>query len=120
MALNNHSSFQSVQTVYIQWHPCKHIGLVNYKEQLSRTPLRAFGTKPARSSAFISVSRLLNADALGGMATPARHKTFNSPEATLNGNALSEVYAPAGIAMPERASTFHSQDTLMNADTLMC
>ena len=37
-----------------------------------------FGTKPVRASVFISVLMLFYADALAGIAKPARASAFNS------------------------------------------
>ena len=43
-----------------------------------RKPYGPFGTKPVRASVFISVLMLFYADALAGIAKPARASAFNS------------------------------------------
>ena len=47
-------------------------------EQASKRPYGPHGTQPARASAFIGVSILLNADALATIAMPAGASAFNS------------------------------------------
>ena len=50
----------------------------------SRATVCSLPSKPARASAFIGVSILLDADALTGIAVPARVSTFNSAQQVLS------------------------------------
>merc|ERR1712237_318341 len=59
---------------YQQYHPA-NIHLLGTSFQKPAGPL---GAKPARASAFISVSILMDTEALAGFAMPARASTFNS------------------------------------------
>merc|ERR1711905_68178 len=52
------------------------------REQASKRPYGPFGAKPARASAFISVSILMDTEALAGFAMPARASKFNSTDCT--------------------------------------
>ena len=74
-------TFKSMKRPSNQWPPlpCKHFGLVNYYEQPSKKPCGPFGTKPAKASAFISVSIQLDTEAtLAGFAMSASPSAFNS------------------------------------------
>ena len=57
-------------------------GTMNYQEQASKRPYGPFEAEPTRASAFISVSILMDTEALVGFAMPARASTFNSIDCT--------------------------------------
>ena len=61
-----------------------------YSEQASKRPVGPFGSpaKPARASAFISVSILMDTEALAGFAMPARASVFDSIYSLVNAEAL--------------------------------
>ena len=64
----------SVASVSFDLPPCKH-SLI--RKQASKRPNGPFGAKPARASAFIGVSILMDTEALAGFAMPARASAFD-------------------------------------------
>ena len=65
---------------------------------LPKNPMEFLGISAHRlRRSLVGTSRLLNTDALWGIAMPARESEFKYPEAVLNADALSNVEALAGF-----------------------
>ena len=74
----------------------------SYSEQASERPVGPFGANPARDSAFIGLSILMDTEALEGFAMPARVLAF------IGVSILTDTEALKGFAMPARISAFNS------------
>ena len=60
------------------WEPVYPANIQLLGTSFQKGPTGLFGAKPAGASAFISVSMLIDTDALAGFAMPARASAFNS------------------------------------------
>ena len=86
--------------------------------KFTKGPYGPFGTKPAKASVFIGVTIILKGYAFAGISMPARASAFNSPSAFTTVYRQLNVDALVGIAVPATAPAFNSQDTLRNAGAL--
>ena len=77
--------------------------MIDNWEEASKRPHGPFGTKPARASAFISVSILLDMDALAGIAKPARASPSDRNQCSILSKADASAYSSIDIPMNAEA-----------------